>query len=101
MLPPIALKKMQTWIRSRHLICSKKFLIFETFDYSTVERFEECVTSLGGELISVDVLKKIWRGNHRQVILYQVKASFNTSNHPIQQYWYENGSFYTRFDERF
>jgi phycoerythrin-associated linker protein len=100
MLPPVAIKKMQTWIRSRHLICSQKILIFETFDYPTVERFEDCLKSLGGELISVDALKKVWRGSHRQVILYQVKGTFNQVNHPIQQYWYENGSLYTRFDER-
>lgn len=100
MLPPIAIRKMQTWIRSRHLIFSKKLLVFETFDYSTVERFEDCITCLGGELISVEALKRVWRGNHRQVILYQAKAIFNNPNHPIKQYWYENGSFYTRFDER-
>jgi phycoerythrin-associated linker protein len=100
MLPPVATKKMQGWIRSRHLIFVEKNLIFETFDYSTVERFEECLISLGGELISVEVLKRVWRGNHRQVILYQVKGNFNQANHPIQQYWYKNGSFYTRFDER-
>jgi phycoerythrin-associated linker protein len=99
MLPPVAKKKMETWIRSRHLICSKKFFIFETFDYPTIERFEECVISLGGTLISVEAFKKVWRGNHRQVILYQAKATFQNPHHPIKQYWYENGSFYTRFDE--
>ncbi|WP_231937562.1 CpeR family transcriptional regulator [Geminocystis sp. NIES-3709] len=100
MLPPIASKKMQTWIRSRHLIFADKFLILETFDYSTIERFEECVISLGGEFICVHPLKKVWRGNHRKVILYQAKAVFNNPNNPIKQYWYENGSHYTRFDER-
>lgn len=100
MLPPVAKKKMQGWIRSRHLICSKNLLIFETFDYSTIERFEECLISLGGELKSVDTLKRVWRGNHRRVFLYQAKGIFPGSNHPIQQYWYENGSLYTRFDDR-
>lgn len=100
MLPPVATKKMQSWIRSRHLICSQNQLIFETFDYSTIERFEECLVSLGGKLQSVDTLKRVWRGNHRQVFLYQAKATFPTANNPIQQYWYENGSLYTRFDDR-
>jgi phycoerythrin-associated linker protein len=100
MLPPVAIRKMQTWVRSRHLICSQKTLIFETFDYPTIENFEECLISLGGKLISVEALKKVWRGTHRQVILYQAKGTFNTPNHPIQQYWYERGSLYTRFDER-
>ncbi len=47
MLPPVASKKMQAWIRSRHLICSGNFFIFETLEYSTVERFEKCVKGLG------------------------------------------------------
>jgi phycoerythrin-associated linker protein len=46
MLPPIACKKMQAWIRSRHLIFSGQLLIFETLNYPAVERFEECVNSL-------------------------------------------------------
>ena len=100
MLPPVANKKMQAWIRSRHLVCSDNVLVFETFDGTTIEKFEECVKSLGGELISVEPLKKVWRGNHRRVILYQAKATLNSSNHPVKQYWYEKGSFYTRFDDR-
>ena len=52
MLPPVARKKMQAWIRSRHLICEGNFFIFETLDYSAIERFEKCVISLGGTLIS-------------------------------------------------
>ena len=86
MLPPVANKKMKGWIRSRHLICSENYLVFETFDSSTIEKFEECVMSLGGKLVSVEALKKIWRGNHRRVILYQAKAMFTSSNHPVQQY---------------
>lgn len=101
MLPPVASKKMQTWIRSRHLICCENFLIFESFDYSTIERFEQCVVSLGGSLVQVKVLKRVWRGNHRQVILYQAKASLNKPHHPIKQYWYKNGSFSTRFAQSF
>ena len=39
MLPPEAQKKIQCWIRSRHLICSGNFFIFETVDYSAIDRF--------------------------------------------------------------
>jgi phycoerythrin-associated linker protein len=99
MLPPVANKKMETWIRSRHLIYTDNNLIFETFDYSTIERFEECVISLGGHLMSVEAIKKVWRGNHRQVILYQAKAQLKTPNHPLKNYWYEYGSLCTKFDE--
>jgi phycoerythrin-associated linker protein len=101
MLPPQAEKKMQCWIRSRHLICSGNFFIFESVEYSAVERFAECVMSLGGTLISVNPINKIWIGSHRQVILYQAKASLHTPHHDLKQYWIKYGSFHTRFDERF
>ncbi len=99
MLPPVARKKMQAWIRSRHLICSGNFFIFETLDYSAIERFEKCVISLGGTLISVDPTKRVWLGNHRQILLYQVKASLHTPHHELKQYWFKNGSVHTRFSE--
>ncbi len=99
-LPPVARKKMQAWIRSRHLICSGNFFIFETVEYSAVERFEQCVTSLGETLISVEAKERIWMGNHRQVILYQAKASLNPPNRDLQQYWFKYGGFSPKFDQR-
>jgi phycoerythrin-associated linker protein len=98
MLPPESEKKMQGWIRSRHLICSGNFFIFQTVDYTAVERFSDCITTLGGTLISVDPIDKIWMGDHRQVILYQAKASLHTPCHDLKQYWIKYGSFRTRFD---
>ncbi|MEM6599550.1 MAG: CpeR family transcriptional regulator [Cyanobacteria bacterium P01_D01_bin.36] len=100
MLPPPAKKKMQAWIRSRHLICSGNFFVFETVEYSTVDKFESCVEALGGTLISVEPLKKIWIGDHRRVVLYHAKASLHTPHHELNQYWIKYGSFRTRFDER-
>ncbi|MBO9999172.1 MAG: CpeR family transcriptional regulator [Cyanobacteria bacterium SID2] len=100
MLPPVAQQKMQAWIRRRQLICSGNFFVFETLDYSAIERFEECVKALGGTLICVDPKKRIWMGNHRQVLLYQAKASLHTPKHDLKQYWFKYGSHYTRFDER-
>ena len=100
MLPPPASKKMKAWIRSRHLICSGNFFVFETVEASTVDKFEACVGALGGTLISVEPLKKIWIGTHRRVVLYQAKASLHTPHHDLNQYWIKYGSFRTRFDER-
>jgi phycoerythrin-associated linker protein len=100
MLPPEAEKKMQGWIRSRHLICSGNFYIFETVDYSAIERFDDCIATLGGTLISVEPTGKIWMGAHRQVLLYQAKASLHTPCHDLKQYWIKYGSYRTRFDER-
>jgi phycoerythrin-associated linker protein len=98
MLPPEAKKKMQCWIRSRHLICSGNFFIFETVDYSAVERFSDCVTALGGTFISVDPVGKIWMGDHRQILLYRAKASLHLPCHTLKQYWLKYGGFRTRFD---
>jgi phycoerythrin-associated linker protein len=100
MLPPEAQKKMQAWIRSRHLICSGNFYIFETVDFSAIERFDDCITALGGTLISVDPIGKIWMGDHRQVLLYRARASLHVPCHDLKQYWIKKGSYRTRFDER-
>jgi phycoerythrin-associated linker protein len=100
MLPPEARKKMQSWIRSRHLICSGNFFIFQTVDYSAIERYDEYIKALGGTLISVAPIDKVWIGDHRQVILYEAKASLHTPCHDLKQYWLKYGSFHTRFDQR-
>jgi phycoerythrin-associated linker protein len=100
MLPPIAQKKMQCWIRSRHLIYSGNFFIYETVDYSAVERFGNCIEALGGAVISVHSVGKVWMGDRRQVILYRAKASLQTPHHDLHHYWIKYGSFRTRFDER-
>lgn len=99
-LPPEAQKKMQAWIRSRHIICSGNFYIFETVDYSAIDRFTDCIESLGGTLISVAPIGKMWMGDHRQVHLYRAKASLHTPCHTLKQYWIKYGSFRTRFDEQ-
>jgi phycoerythrin-associated linker protein len=100
MLPPEAEKRMQCWIRSRHLICSGNFYIFESVDARTIERFGDSIKVLGGTLISVDSIGKIWMGDHRQVLLYQAKASLHTPCHDLKQYWIKYGSYRTRFDDR-
>lgn len=99
-LPPVADKKLQAWIRSRHLICSGNFFVFETVDYTAIERFTECIAALGGTLICVECVGKFWIGDRRQVVLYRAKASIHTPCHDLKQYWIKYGSFYTRFDER-
>jgi phycoerythrin-associated linker protein len=99
-LPSTAQKKLQSWIRSRHLICSRNFFIFETLDYTALERFSECIAALGGTVISVDSIGKIWIGAHRQIILYRVRASLHTPHHDLKQYWIKCGSFRTRFAQQ-
>jgi phycoerythrin-associated linker protein len=98
MLPPIAEKKLQCWIRSRHVICSGNFFVFETVDYTAIERFDEYIAALGGTVISVESIGKIWIGDRRQVVLYHARASLHTPHHNLKQYWIKYGSFRTRFD---
>ena len=100
MLPPKAEKKMQCWVRSRHLISSGNLFVFETVDYSTIDRFTDCIEALGGTLISVESIGKVWIGDRCQVILYQATASLHTPHHQVKQYWIKYGSFRTRFDAR-
>ncbi len=99
-LPPEAHKKMQAWIRSRHLVCSGHFYIFETVDYGAIDRFSDCISALGGTLICVELVGKIWMGEHRQVVLYRARASLHTPCHTLKQYWIKYGSFRTRFDSQ-
>ena len=100
--PLSATKKLQIWIKSRHLICAGHFFVLETVEYSMVERFEEYISILGGTLISVESIKRIFIGNHRQVILYQAKASLYNPNphHDLKEYWYKYGALSTRFSQR-
>jgi hypothetical protein len=76
------------------------FFIFETVEYPTIESFGECIESLGGALICVNPINKVWIGHHRKVILYQAKASLHVPHHDLKQYWIKYGSLYTKFDER-
>lgn len=100
MYPVEAEKKLQAWIRSRHLICAGNFFWFETVESTAVDRFSDCVEILGGSVIAVEPAKKLWIGNHRQVVLYRAKASLHTPDHALRNYWSRYGSFYSRFDER-
>ena len=99
-LPPEASKKLRVWIRSRHLICEGNFFIFETVESSAIDRFSECIRSLGGTVISVQPVKKVWIGSHRRVLLQRVKASLLVPNNDLKQYWIKFGGLRTRFDER-
>jgi len=99
MLPPKAQKKMQAWIRSRHLICEGNFFVFATVDFPAIDRFSDCVEALGGTVISVEPVNKVWIGQ-RQVLLYQAKASLHTPHHNLKQYWWKYGSFNNRFDAK-
>ena len=98
--PLSAIKKLQTWIKSHHLICDGNFFVLNTVEYSMVERFEQYIGILGGSLISVECIDRISMGNHRQVLLYQAKASLLTPHHDLKEYWHKYGSSSTKFGQR-
>ncbi len=98
MLPPVAEKKLQAWIRSRHLVCEGNFFVFETVDAGAIDRFTDCIAALGGAVLSVEPVDKIWVGDRRQVMRYRVRASLHTPHHSLKQYWFKHGSFRTRFE---
>lgn len=98
--PTCAIKKLKIWIKSHHLICEGNFFVLQTVEYSMVERFEKYIAMLGGSLISVESTKKISRGNHRQVILYQARASLHTPNHDLREYWQKYGGLCSKFEKQ-
>jgi phycoerythrin-associated linker protein len=100
LLPPTATKKMQEWIDSKYLICSGNFFVFESLEYSQIEHFEECIASLGGTLISVEPIERIWNVNRRKKILYQAKASLQAFDRDLRQYWLKYGNSQSIFAQK-
>jgi len=93
-----AREKIKNWIRTRHIICQGNFFIFESLEYPTIERFEKYLSSLGGTLIVVNAVKKVWIGNHRKVILYQAKGTLYSELEEFKQYWFKYGGINSRFE---
>jgi len=98
MIHPVAEKKLRSWVRSRHLICSCNYFVFESPEYTSIELFGDCIGTFGGSLSRVQRVGKIQVGNRRQLMLYRAKASLLIPNHSLKQYWIRHGSFHTRFD---
>lgn len=92
--------QLESWIRSQHLICRGTEFIFETVDQSLIERFEVCLLSLGGEVISIREVGAWPMGPKRTFkILRAVAKVPRPAGHSIVSYWASNGSTKTRFSE--
>jgi phycoerythrin-associated linker protein len=92
--------QLESWIRSQHLICRGTDFIFETVDQSLIERFEVCLLSLGGEVISIREVGAWPMGPKRTFkILRAVAKVPRPAGHVIVSYWASNGSTKTRFSE--
>ena len=93
-------RQMESWIRSQHLICRGTDFIFETVDQSLIERFEHCLLSFGGEIISIREVGAWPIGPKRKFKILRALAKVpRPGAHAIVSYWANNGSTKTRFSE--
>ena len=93
-------RQMESWIRSQHLICVGTDFIFETVDQSLIERFEHCLLSFGGEIISIREVGAWPMGPRRTFKILRALAKVpRPAGHPIVSYWASYGSTKTRFSE--
>lgn len=88
------------WIRSQHLICVGQDFVFETVDQSQLERFQECLTLLGGELRVVRSVGNWPMGPSRTFKILRAEAPVpRPQGLELQRYWANHGSFVTRYSE--
>nr|WP_231605318.1 CpeR family transcriptional regulator [Synechococcus sp. CBW1006] len=93
-------QQLEYWIRSQHLICRGTDFIFETVDQSLIERFEQCLLSLGGEIITIREVGAWPMGPKRTFKILRASARVpRPAAHAIVSYWANNGSTKTRFSE--
>lgn len=93
-------KQLFSWVRSQHLICSGQNFIFETIDQAQLERFENCIKNIGGEIESVRSTGNWPMGPRRSFKILKAQAIVpRPGGIEIQAYWAKYGSFKTRFAE--
>ncbi|MBC1259718.1 CpeR family transcriptional regulator [Synechococcus sp. BSF8S] len=93
-------KQLQSWIRSHHLICNGTDFIFETVDQSLIDRFESCLTALGGQVLSVKDVGQWPMGPRRSFkILRAVARVPRPICNETVSYWANHGSNRTRYSE--
>jgi phycoerythrin-associated linker protein len=93
-------KQFRSWIRSKHLICSGQDFVFETVDQTQLERFQDCLKVIGGEIRVVRAVGHWPMGPRRTFKILRVEAEVpRPKGLEIQRYWANHGSFKTRFSE--
>lgn len=93
-------KQLESWIRSNHLICEGSNFIFETVDQTLIDRFEDCLNSLGGEILTVHDVGDWPMGPRRCFkILRAVARVPRPTCSSVVSYWACNGSSHTRYSE--
>jgi len=92
--------QLRAWIRSQHLICEGTNFVFETVDQSLIDRFESCLNSLGGEILTVKEVGHWPMGPKRSFkILRAVARVPRPTCNAVVSYWACNGSSQTRYSE--
>ena len=93
-------RHLKGWIKSQHLICFNQDFIFETVDQSHLERFERCLTVLGGKVRSVEAVGNWPMGLGRAIKILRTKATVpRPGGEKIVEYWAKHGSSETRYSD--
>jgi phycoerythrin-associated linker protein len=93
-------KQLRSWIRSQHLICEGTNFIFETVDQTLIDRFESCLTSLGGQILTVHEVGHWPMGPRRCFKILRATARVpRPSCNDVVSYWACHGSTQTRYSE--
>lgn len=95
-----AQKQFRNWIRTQHLICVGQDFIFETVDQMQLERFQDCLKFIGGDVRVVRAVGNWPMGPRRTFKILRAEAAVpRPRGLEIQRYWANHGSFQTRFSE--
>ncbi|WP_254978941.1 CpeR family transcriptional regulator [Cyanobium sp. ATX 6A2] len=93
-------QQFRSWIRSQHLICLGQDFVFETVDQTQLERFQDCLRVLGGDVRVVRAVGNWPMGPRRTFKILRAEAGVpRPRGLEIQRYWANHGSFQTRFSE--
>lgn len=91
---------LKGWIRSQNLICISNQFVFETVDQTALEKFENCIVLLGGQIKSITAIGNWPMGPRRSFkILRAIALIPKTNSQNLVIYWAKKGSKNTRYNE--
>ena len=91
-------KQLKSWIRSQHLICEGTDFIFETVDQTQLEKFESCISEIGGQVRQVKAVGNWPMGPNRSFKILRAVASVpRPGGEDLVTYWAKRGGKQTRY----
>ena len=91
---------LRGWIRTQHLICYERDFIFETVDQTHLDRFEQCMLSIGSDIRKIEAVGNWPMGNRRAFKILRAKANVpRPGGEKFIEYWAKNGKNATRYSE--